>query len=80
MRTGERGRRVRRRFLTGSRRLPTAAIQALTIAFAELWEKWEPANGELLEAFTIITTEASKFVSEVHDRMPVILAPAGYQR
>lgn len=73
------GRGARQPFLPGSRRLPTAAIEALTIAFAELWEKWESENGELLEAFTIITTEASKFVSEVHDRMPVILAPAECQ-
>src|SRR4051794_309785 len=49
------------------------------MAFAGLWEKWEPENGEPVESFTIITTEASKLVREVHDRMPVIIPPAEYQ-
>jgi len=49
------------------------------IAFAGLWKKWEPEDGEPVETFTIITTEASKLVSEVHDRMPVIITPADYQ-
>ena len=30
--------------------------------------------------FTIVTTRASKLVSEVHDRMPVIVAPTDHQR
>ena len=49
-------------------------------AFAGLWEKWTPETGEAVETFTIITTRANKLVSEVHDRMPVIVAPADYQR
>jgi putative SOS response-associated peptidase YedK len=49
------------------------------IAFGGLWEKWTPDSGEPVETFTIITTAASKLVSEVHDRMPVIIAPADYQ-
>ena len=50
------------------------------IAFAGLWESWAPEKGEPVETFTIITTEASKLVGEVHDRMPAIIAPADYQR
>jgi putative SOS response-associated peptidase YedK len=49
------------------------------IAFAGLWEKWTPNNGAPIETFAIITTAASKLVSEVHDRVPVIIAPADYQ-
>jgi putative SOS response-associated peptidase YedK len=49
-------------------------------AFAGLWEKWVPEIGEPVETFTIITTRANKLVSEVHRRMPVIIAPADYQR
>ena len=49
------------------------------IAFGGLWEKWTPESGEPVETFTVITTAASKLVSEVHDRMPVIIAPADYQ-
>jgi putative SOS response-associated peptidase YedK len=50
------------------------------IAFAGLWERWVPEGGEPIETFTIVTTRASKLVSEVHDRMPVIVAPTDYQR
>jgi len=50
------------------------------LAFAGLWEKWAPEVGDPVETFTIITTQASKLVREVHDRMPVIVAPTDYQR
>ena len=50
------------------------------IAFAGLWARWAPEDGDPVETFTIVTTRASKLVSEVHDRMPVIIAPADYQR
>jgi putative SOS response-associated peptidase YedK len=50
------------------------------IAFAGLWERWAPEDGNPIETFTIITTEASRLLSEVHDRMPVIIAPTDYQR
>lgn len=41
-------------------------------AFAGLWDSWE--NGDdVINSFTIITTSANSLVSEVHDRMPVIL-------
>lgn len=49
-------------------------------AFAGLWDKWAPEIGEPVETFTIITTQANKLVSEVHPRMPVIIAPADYHR
>ena len=44
-------------------------------AFAGLWERWSPEGGEPLETFAIITTRSNKLLSEVHDRMPAILAP-----
>lgn len=50
------------------------------LAFAGLWERWAPETGEPVETFTIITTRANKLVSEVHGRMPVIIAPTDYQR
>jgi putative SOS response-associated peptidase YedK len=49
-------------------------------AFAGLWEKWAPDSGEPVETFAIITTQANKLIGEVHQRMPVIIAPAEYQR
>ena len=57
------------------------ALRSRTLfGFAGLWEKWVPEGGEPVHTFTIITTRANKLVSEVHERMPVIIAPADYQR
>ncbi|MGH7097504.1 MAG: SOS response-associated peptidase [Stellaceae bacterium] len=66
----------------GARKQPykIALRYGALIGFAGLWERWQPEKGDPVDTFTIITTEASKLVSEVHDRMPVILAPADYQR
>ncbi len=45
-------------------------------AFAGLWESWKnPESGETVESCTIIVTEANELVAQIHDRMPVILAP-----
>jgi len=46
--------------------------QAL-FAFAGLWDRWQLAQGEPVETFTIITTDANGQVARIHDRMPVIL-------
>jgi putative SOS response-associated peptidase YedK len=43
--------------------------------FAGLWERWRPAEGEPLDTFTIVTTDANESVASIHDRMPVILSP-----
>jgi putative SOS response-associated peptidase YedK len=43
-------------------------------AFGGLWESWE--KDELVyKSCTIITTESSPSVQEIHNRMPVILSP-----
>ena len=42
-------------------------------AFAGLWETWKPREGDTVETFTIVTTDANDAVGEIHDRMPVIL-------
>ena len=66
----------------GARKQPykIAVRNGALIAFAGLWERWTPEGGEPVETFTIVTTRASKLVSEVHDRMPVIIAPTDHQR
>ncbi len=39
-----------------------------------LWENWkEPASGEWICTFVIITTDANELVADIHDRMPLIL-------
>jgi putative SOS response-associated peptidase YedK len=40
----------------------------------------EPASGEWIRTFAIITTDANELVANIHDRMPVILAPNDYAR
>jgi putative SOS response-associated peptidase YedK len=45
-------------------------------AFAGLWERWTPPDGDPVESCTIITTVPNEIVAPIHDRMPVILAPA----
>ncbi len=49
-------------------------------AFAGLWERWRPKEGEALETFSILTTDANEVVEPVHNRMPVILEPKEYDR
>ncbi|BBL81025.1 SOS response-associated protein YedK [Rubrobacter xylanophilus DSM 9941] len=41
-------------------------------AFAGLWEVWRGEEGEL-RSCTILTTRANRLLSEIHDRMPVIV-------
>lgn len=42
-------------------------------AFAGLYDTWEDPNGEIIQSCTIITTTPNELVSDVHNRMPVIL-------
>lgn len=45
------------------------------LAFAGLWERWaRPVDAEVIDSFTIVTTEANPRLRALHDRMPVILA------
>jgi putative SOS response-associated peptidase YedK len=51
------------------------------MAFAGLWDAWkDPANGQWLQTYTIITTEANELMAPVHNRMPVILRPSDFNR
>lgn len=50
-------------------------------ALAGLWDAWlDPATNDWLQSFAIITTVANELMSEVHDRMPVILDPKDFDR
>lgn len=46
------------------------------LALAGLWSGWrDPQTDRVRRTFTIVTIRASAAIAELHDRMPVILAP-----
>ena len=62
------------------------------MAFAGLWERWpvpegallrgslaERRPGDVVETFTILTTEANDTMRALHHRMPVILPPEAFE-
>src|SRR3954449_3588720 len=52
-----------------------------TFGLAGVWENWnDPSTGEWVRTFAVITTDANELVSDIHDRMPVILRPEDYDR
>jgi putative SOS response-associated peptidase YedK len=47
-------------------------------AFAGLWDRWKDLSGSWVETCSILTTTPNAVTSAVHDRMPVIIDPDGY--
>jgi putative SOS response-associated peptidase YedK len=47
-------------------------------AFAGLWDRWKDPTGQWMKSCSILTTTPNDVTSTVHDRMPVILVPDGY--
>jgi putative SOS response-associated peptidase YedK len=47
-------------------------------AFAGLWESWGRGGECEIRTCTILTTAANAVVGEIHERMPVIVAPDAY--
>ncbi len=45
---------------------------------AGLWERWVAPDGQAVESCTIVTVDANALVADLHDRMPLIVAPADY--
>jgi putative SOS response-associated peptidase YedK len=51
------------------------------LALAGLWERWkDPESGEKVETFTIITGPPNEVAGKIHNRMPVIIDPANFDR
>ena len=48
---------------------------AQLFAFAGLYDFWKAPDGEEIKTFAIVTTAANDLLTQVHNRMPVILSP-----
>jgi putative SOS response-associated peptidase YedK len=49
------------------------------MALAGLWESWHSKpSGERVRSFAIITTEPNELCAQLHNRMPVVLAPEAW--
>jgi putative SOS response-associated peptidase YedK len=44
-----------------------------TLPLAGVWERWHSREGEVIESFAVITRAAAGFLSDVHDRMPLVV-------
>jgi putative SOS response-associated peptidase YedK len=47
-------------------------------AMAGLWDRWKDQDGKGIETCAILTTRTNALLSEVHDRMPVIIGQDDY--
>lgn len=45
------------------------------LSFAGIWESWERPGAEPRHTFAVLTTDANREVSEIHERMPVVVRP-----
>jgi putative SOS response-associated peptidase YedK len=70
------------------RRLQTQSLQpyyftrcdGALVTIAGLWDQWrDRTNGERIQSATMIISEPNAFVSEVHDRMPVLLEEKDFE-
>jgi putative SOS response-associated peptidase YedK len=53
----------------------------LPYAVAGVWESWiDRASGAVTRSFAIVTCEANALVGQIHDRMPVMIAPENFGR
>jgi putative SOS response-associated peptidase YedK len=43
------------------------------MSVAGIWETWHAGASDQRQSFSILTTSANEFMSEIHDRMPVVL-------
>jgi putative SOS response-associated peptidase YedK len=50
----------------------------MPMPFAGIWDAWRAPDGQVIESCAILTTMANGAVGAIHERMPVILDPAGF--
>ncbi len=64
----------------GKQAYAIAAADGRPLALAGLWERWKAPDGSILRSVVIVTTAANDAMRPIHERMPVILAPADWPR
>jgi putative SOS response-associated peptidase YedK len=62
----------------GARRPFHLALPGGLFGMAGLYARWHGEGGEVVDSFTVLTRPAQGAVSALHDRMPLIVDPAGY--
>jgi putative SOS response-associated peptidase YedK len=63
---------------TGKQPYAIALADRGIMALAGLWENWKSSAGEWVRSFTIVTTEPNELCAQLHNRMPVVLAPEAW--
>src|SRR3989304_1019131 len=65
---------------TGGRKQPyyVRMRDGATFAFAGIWEFWKGEGGDTIESCALLTTGPNELLEPIHDRMPVIIPPGGY--
>jgi putative SOS response-associated peptidase YedK len=53
-------------------------VSGSPLALAGLWEEWRSPAGDAVATFAIVTTAANEALHAIHDRMPVLVAPADH--
>ncbi len=69
-----------RRLADGKRKQPYAIARAdgETIALGGIWSGHKGEGGVITRSFAIVTTTANAMMSEIHDRMPVVIERADW--
>jgi putative SOS response-associated peptidase YedK len=60
---------------TGKQPYAIALADRGIMALAGVWENWKSSAGEWVRSFAIVTTEPNELCAQLHNRMPVVLAP-----
>lgn len=55
-----------------------AAADGGLLALAGIWEQWSGGDGPPLQSMALLVRPATAGVAAIHDRMPVLLAPADH--
>jgi len=63
---------------TGKQPYAIALANRGIMALAGLWENWKSSADEWVRSFAIVTTEPNELCAQLHNRMPVVLAPEAW--